>query len=82
MTYEFLMDNLNLYYLPDLCDNGNSVFLLWYYFAFAEPAGVPRFVNAQTRKSSALSLLCLACSIWRFAVQHAVSPAHDAEQSR
>ena len=69
-VYEFLMNNLNLFTCLIYVITG-SVFLLWYYFAFAEPAGVPRFVNAQTRRLSP------SCFVWlfilSFAVEHVVS---------
>lgn len=68
IVYEYLMDNLNLYSCLIYMVVG-TVFLLWYYFAFIEPEGVNRFVNAQTRKLSP------ACFLWliplTFAVQHA-----------
>lgn len=70
IVYEYLMDNLNLYSCLIYMIVG-TVFLLWYYFAFVEPEGVNRFVNAQTRKLSP------ACFLWliplTFAVQHATS---------
>ncbi len=70
MTYNFLMDNLNLYSCMIYVITG-TVFLLWYYFVFIEPAGLNKFVNAQTGKLSPV------CFIWlvplAFAVQHAIS---------
>lgn len=70
IVYEYLMENLNLYSCLIYMIVG-TVFLLWYYFAFVEPEGVNRFVNAQTRKLSP------ACFLWliplTFAVQHATS---------
>ena len=70
MTYNFLMDNLNLYSCMIYVITG-TVYLLWYYFVFIEPAGLNKFVNAQTGKLSPV------CFIWlvplAFAVQHAIS---------
>ncbi len=70
LVYDFMMNHLNLfsclvYIIP------GTVFLLWYYFAYIEPQGLGRYVEAQTSKLSPV------CFIWlvplTFAVQHAAS---------
>ena len=68
--YEFLMNNLNLYSCLIYMISG-TVFLLWYYFAVVEPAGVNTFVNVQTKRLSPY------CFVWlfvlSFGVEHVIS---------
>lgn len=70
LVYDFMMNHLNLYSCLIYVIPG-TVFLLWYYFAFIEPQGLGRFVDAQTARLSPV------CFIWlvplTFAVQHAAS---------
>ena len=68
--YEYLMEHLSffsclIYLLP------GTLAFLWYYFAFAEPAGMRRFVRMRTRR---LSPVCFFLAIpLAFAVQHLTS---------
>ena len=50
LVYDFMMNHLNLYSCLIYVIPG-TVFLLWYYFAFIEPQGLGRFVDAQTAKA-------------------------------